>query len=202
MQESKREKFLRYILIGLCLLVVLGGFLYTSTSSEVVDETDPSVHAQVLAGGDERHNPVIAVAKIVEKQPVLVIYEIQRENQYYFKVLHSVSLHHPAKKLGITKEINGVWAQLEKKKWVLFSDSLEVLEERKSAPSSIITSGHPFQIQEKTRFISIPKGDEEDPVLLDLSDRNGKPEEIHSLSEDDSLWLVVFGKELVLARSQ
>jgi hypothetical protein len=201
LQESKREKFLRYLLIGLCLLVVLGGFLYSSSSSEKVDEKEPSIHAEVLSRENEHHNPVIAVAKVVERQPVLVIYELDRKKQYYFKVLHSVSLHSPVKTLGITKEHNGMWVQLEEKKWGLFSDSLEILRERKSHPSSISSSRHPFHIQENTGFISIPQDDTE-PVRLDLSDRKEKPKEIHSLSEDHSLWLVVFEKDLVLARSQ
>ncbi|WP_201715889.1 hypothetical protein [Rossellomorea arthrocnemi] len=201
MQESKREKFLRYLLIGLCLLVVLGGYLYSSSSSGKGDGIEPSIHAEVLSRGDGNHNPVIAVAKVVEKQPVLVIYELDRNNQYYFKVLHSVSLHNPVKSLGITKEHNGIWVQLEKKKWIFFSDSLETLREKDSEPASITSSRRSFHIQENTGFISIPEDDAKSD-RLDLSERKEKPKEIHSLSEDDSLWLVVFEKDLVLARSQ
>ncbi|WGG44813.1 hypothetical protein [Rossellomorea sp. DA94] len=199
MQESKREKFLRYLLIGICLLVVLGGSLYSS-SSDKVEEIKPSTHAQVLSRGDESRNPVIAVAKVVEEQPVLVIYEIDQKNQYYFKVLHSVSLHNPVKTLRVTKEHNGVWVQMEEKKWILFSESLEVLQERESEPSSVTSSRQPFHIQEGTGLISIPRGSRD--VRLVLTDKSGEPEEIHSLSGDDSVWLVVFQKDMVLARSR
>ncbi|MCR8850911.1 hypothetical protein NQ095_21065 [Rossellomorea sp. SC111] len=199
MQELNRDKFLRYLLIGICLLVVLGGFLYSS-SSEKVDEMEPTIHAEVLSRGDEHHNPVIALAKVVEEQPVLVIYEIDQQNQYYFKVLHSVSLHNTVKTLGVTKEQNGIWVQLEEKKWILFSESLEVLQERDSAPSTVISSRQSFHIQEGTGFISIPRG--ADDVQLDLTDKSGEPKEIHSLSGDDSVWLVVFQKDIVLARSR
>ncbi|KPL59175.1 hypothetical protein [Rossellomorea vietnamensis] len=199
MQESKRDKLLRYLLIGICLLVVLRGFLYSSTS-EKAGEMKPAIHAEVLSRGDEHHNPVIAVAKMVEEQPVLVIYEIDQKNQYYFKVLHSVSLHNPVKMLGVTKEQNGIWVQLEEKKWILFSESLEVLQERDSAPDSVISSRQSFHIQEDTGFISIPQGAVD--VQLDLTDKSGEPKEIHSLSGDDSVWLVVFQKEMVLARSR
>ncbi|CAN7259309.1 hypothetical protein [Rossellomorea sp. LjRoot5] len=199
MQESKREKILRYLLIGICLLVVLGGFLYSS-SSEKVEEIEPSIHAEVLSRGDGSRNPVIAVAKVVEEQPVLVIYEIDQKNHDYFKVLHSVSLHNSVKTLGVTKEHNGIWVQLEEKKWVLFSESLEVLQERNRDPSSVISSRQPFHIEKETGFISIPQGSRD--VQLDLTDKSGEPKEIHSLSGDDSVWLVVFQKDMVLARSR
>lgn len=199
MQESKREKVLRYLLIGICLLVVLGGFLYSS-SSDKVEEIEPTIHAEVLSRGDGSRNPVIAVAKVVEEKPVLVIYEIDQKNQYYFKVLHSVSLHNAVKMLRTTKEHNGVWVQMEEGKWVLFSESLEVLQERKSDPSSVTSTRQPFHIQEDTGFISISR--ESRDVRLDLTDKNGEPKEIHSLSEDDSVWLVVFQKDMVLARSR
>ena len=202
MQESNREKFLRYLLIGLSLLVVAGGFLYSSTSSEQVDERSSTIHAEVLTEGNDNRNPVIAVAKVVEKQPVLVIYELDRNNQYYFKVLHSVSLHNEVKTMGIPKEHNGVWVQLEEKKWVLFSDTLEDLRESKSTPSSIISSRKPFRNQEDPGMIRIPRNDNADQIELDLADRNEKPKEVHSLFEDDSLWLVIFQKDLVLAKSE
>ncbi|MEI2666609.1 hypothetical protein [Rossellomorea sp. LJF3] len=199
MQESKREKFLRFLLIGICLLVVLGGFLYSS-SSDKVEEIKPSIHAEVLSRGDESRNPVIAVAKMLEEQPVLVIYEIDQKNQYYFKVLHSVSLHKPVKTLRVTKEHNGIWVQMEEKKWILFSEGLEVLQERESDPSTVTSSGEAFQIQKDTGLISISRGSRD--VQLDLTDKSGEPKEIHSLSGDDSVWLVVFQKDMVLARSR
>ena len=196
MQESNREKFLRYLLIGLCMLVVLGGFIYSSDSSEKADGKTPSIQAEVLSVGSETKNPVIAVAKMVEEQPVLVIYELDRNNQYYFKVLHSVSLHNKVKTMSLAKEHNGIWVQLEKRKWALFSDSLEVVKERKDAPSHVTTSRNPFS-QEKGGIISLPGS-----IRLDLSGKSVEPNEIHSISEDDSLWMVVFEKDLVLAKSQ
>ncbi|MCA1057426.1 hypothetical protein LCL96_00665 [Rossellomorea aquimaris] len=200
MQESKREKRLRFLLIGLCLLVVLGGFLYSSNSSKKVDGKTSSIQAEVLSKGSETENPVIAVAKMVEEQPVLVIYELDRNNQFFFKVLHSVSLQNTVKTMSIAKEHNGIWVQLEEKNWVLFSESLEVLQEREDGPSSVTTSRHPFNIEEDG-FIGIPR-DEGESLRLNLSNRSGKPNDIHSLSVDDSIWMVVFQKDLVLARSQ
>ena len=201
MQESNREKFLRYLLIGLCLLVVLGGFLYSSDPSEKVDGKTPSIQAEVLSVGSEDKNSVIAVAKVVEEQPVLVIYELDRNNQYYFKVLHSVSLHNKVKTMSMAKEHNGIWVQFEAGKWVLFSESLEVMQERKNGPLSTATSRHPFHNGEGDGFIHISM-EEGNPVRLNLPSSREKPKEIHSLSEDDSLWMIVFQKDLVLARSQ
>lgn len=178
------------------MLVVLGGFIYSSDSSQKVEGKTPSIQAEVLSMGSETKNPVIAVAKMVEEQPVLVIYELDRTKQYYFKVLHSVPLHNKVKTMSLAKEHNGIWVQLEEGDWALFSNSLEVVKERKDTPSAVTTSRNPFT-QDKNGFISIPGN-----MRLDLSDRSGEPNEIHSLSEDGSLWMVVFQKDLVLARSQ
>ncbi|WP_044339443.1 hypothetical protein [Rossellomorea aquimaris] len=200
MKESIREKNLRLVLIGLCLLIVLGGFVYSSASSEQADVPEQSIHAEVLSAGNGERNPVIAVAKMVQDQPVLIIYELDRSNQYYFKVLHSVSLKKTVKKVGITKEENGIWVQLDNKQWVLFSDSLEVLQEEKEAPSRLISSQQPFEYDEQDQMIGISLRGNKDLIELDLSDRKAEPVEVHPLSVDESLWLVVFQEDLVLAQ--
>ncbi|MGM0853538.1 MAG: hypothetical protein ACQEWI_13140 [Bacillota bacterium] len=202
MKESKREKTLRFVLIGLCVLVVFGGLVYSSTSSEQVDESGQSIHAEVLTAGNKEQNPVIAVAKMAQDQPVFIIYELDRSNQYYFKVLHSVSLQKRVKMIGLTKDKEGIWVQLDKKQWVLFSKSLEVLQEKKVAPSSVISSKQPFKYNEHKQLIDISFRENKDPIQLDLSDQKDEPVEVHSLSVNKSLWLVVLQEDLVLAQGQ
>lgn len=202
MKESKREKTLRFVLIGLCVLVVFGGFVYSSNSSLQVDESGQSIHAEVLTAGNREQNPVIAVAKMAQDQPVLIIYELDRSNQYYFKVLHSVSLQKRVKKIGLTKGKEGIWVQLDKKQWVLFSRSLEVLQEKKDVPSSVISSKQPFKYDEHHQLIDISFREDKDPIQLDLSDQKAEPAEVHSISVDQSIWLVVLQEDLVLARGQ
>ncbi|WP_341356834.1 hypothetical protein [Rossellomorea sp. y25] len=202
MKESKREKTLRFVLIGLCILVVLGGFVYSSNSREHVMVPEQPIHAEVLSAGNGERNPIIAVAKMAQDQPVLIMYELDRGNQYYFKVLHSVSLKKTVKMLGLTKDKNGIWVQLDKKQWVLFSESLEVLQEKKDAPSSMISSQHPFEYNERDQLIDISFNEDKDPIQLDLSDRKAEPVQVHSLAVDQSLWLVVLQEDLVLAQGQ
>ena len=202
MKESKREKTLRFVLIGLCVLVVFGGFVYSSDSPERVDESGQSIHAEVLTAGNREQNPVIAVAKMAQDQPVLIIYELDRSNQYYFKVLHSVSLQKRVKKIGLTKDKDGIWVQLDKKQWVLFSNSLEVLQEKKDAPSSVISSKQPFKHEENKHVIDVSFKENKDPISLDWTGQKADPVEVHSLSADKSLWLVVLQEDLVLAQGQ
>lgn len=202
MKESKREKTLRFALIGLCVLVVLGGFVYSTDFSERVDESGQSIHAEVLSAGNREQNPIIVVAKMAQDQPVLIIYELDRSNQYYFKVLHSVSLQKRVKKIGLSKGKEGIWVQLDKKQWVLFSKSLEVLQEKKEAPSSVISSKQPFTYDEHHQLIDISLREDKDPVQLDVSDQKAEPAEVHSLSVDQPLWLVVLQEDLVLAQGQ
>jgi hypothetical protein len=202
LKESKREKTLRFVLIGLCVLVVFGGFVYSSNSSLQVDESGQSIHAEVLTAGNREQNPVIAVAKMAQDQPVLIIYELDRSNQYYFKVLHSVSLQKRVKKIGLTKDKDGIWVQLDKKQWVLFSRSLEVLQEKKDVPSSVMSSKQPFKYDEHHELIDISFREDKDPIQLDLSDQKAEPAEVHSLSVDQPIWLVVLQEDLVLAQGQ
>ncbi|WRP05741.1 hypothetical protein U9J35_17765 [Rossellomorea aquimaris] len=202
MKESKREKTLRFLLIGLCVLVVFGGFVYSSNSSLQVDDSGQSIRAEVLSAGNREQNPVIAVAKMAQDQPVLIIYELDRSNQYYFKVLHSVSLQKSVKKIGLTKDKDRIWVQLDKKQWVLFSKSLEVLQEKKDAPSTVISSKQPFKYDEHNQLIDLSFRENKDPIQLDWSDQKAEPVEVHSLMVDKSLWLVVLQEDLVLAQGQ
>ncbi|MCA1065969.1 hypothetical protein QTG56_10575 [Rossellomorea sp. AcN35-11] len=199
MIESTREKTLRMGLIGLCVLIVLGGLFYSSSQVTVPER---SVHAEVLSAGGEDRNPVIAVAKMVQDQPVLVIYEIDKRNQYYFKVLHSVSLKKSVKELGVTKDKSGIWAQVDQGQWILFSPSLDVLEERKKSPSSMISSQQSFEYDEHDQLLDISLRERKDPIRVKVSDGEGVPAEVHSLSEDRSLWLVVLPEDLLLAQGR
>ncbi len=203
MKESKREKTVRLILIVLCLLVVLVGIVYSSPSKERIEKNDDQMlRVEVLSEQTENHNPVIAVVKKVQDQPVLIIYEIDRENNYYFKVLDSVSLNKTAKKLMVSKDENGIWVKVDTKQWILFSKSLEVLQKVEKEPENIYSDNQPFKFNHKDHIVSINQRDSNKEIQLDLSKQDvNQPKAIYSLAHDDSLWLVLFQEDMLIAKS-
>ncbi|WP_064092655.1 hypothetical protein [Rossellomorea aquimaris] len=199
MKETTREKSIRLLLIGMCVLVVWIGF--SSTSKQVkTSENAPKIQAQVLTPLESGANPLVAIGKTVQEQSVLIIYEIDKGHDYFFKVRHSVTLKKNVKNLMLHER--GILVQLDHNQWILFSESLEVLEELKKAPKSTYSNAQSFHYNKSKQSVGI---DTKESGLIHLDLPEGKKEEpisIYPLAVDHSLWLVLFEESVVIAKSE
>jgi hypothetical protein len=198
LEESKRDKYIRFILISLCLLVVIIGFVYSGSPREIERKRDAHVSAQVLkkqAGGEDA---VIVVSRMDDDQTVLVIYKIEKDNGYHFKVLHSLEMKEYIEEIKVQSDGAGLWAKVKKDQWFLFSNRLEVLDQTEH-PGSAHSTRQTFHYDENTQRASLKE--KPDKIEIKLP-KETEPLEIHPLSDDDSLWLVVIEDDLILAKSR
>jgi hypothetical protein len=198
LEESKRDKYIRFLLISLCLLVVIIGFVYSGSSREAEQKRDSHVTAQVLKKQDAGGNAVIVVSRMAGNQTVLVIYEIEKDDGYRFNVLHSVEMKEYVEEIRVRSDGAGLWAKVKKDQWFLFSDRLEMLNQTEQ-PGPAQSTLQTFHYDEDTYRVSLAKKPNKIEIQLP---KDLKPMEIHPLSADDSLWLVVNEDELVLAKSR
>ncbi|WP_175990669.1 hypothetical protein [Bacillus sp. Marseille-Q1617] len=197
MIETKREKYIRFILIASCMLVVAIGVIYSAPSRGVDDDEKPLASAQILKKQDGDQNAVAAVTKMVGDQQVLVLYDIEKENKFHFNVLHTAAMKEHIEEMKIHGDGDGLWVKTKKEDWILFSDGLDVLTQAEQ-PEHGHSTRQSFRY-EKNDHRAIVAIDQQE-VALQLS-KETKPLEIHPLSADDSLWLIVYEDELVLAKS-
>lgn len=198
MKETKREKYIRFLLIASCLLAVVIGFIYSGSSREKERNREPLVSVQVLKKQDGGQNAIAAVSKMAGDKPVLVLYEVEKENKYHFNVIQSVELKEHVEEIKIDGDGEGLWAKVEKDRWYLFSNGLEVLDQTEN-PADVHSTTQPFQYEKRNHKASFVI--DQKKIEIELS-KETKPLEIHPLSADDTLWLIVYEDDLVLAQSR
>ncbi|MGR3765373.1 hypothetical protein [Rossellomorea sp. NS-SX7] len=198
MNETKREKYIRFLLIASCLSVVVIGYVYAASPGEVEQHKEPLVSAQVLMKQNGEQNAVAAVTRMAGEQPVLVLYEIEKEDKHHFNVLHSTALKEQIEEMKILGDGEGLWAKINKNEWILFSNDLEVLNQTEQ-PENGHSTRHSFRYEKSNHKANVAIDQQE--IVIQLT-KETKPLEIHPLSADDSLWLVVYEDELVLAKSR
>ncbi|MEL3972567.1 hypothetical protein AAEO50_09765 [Rossellomorea oryzaecorticis] len=159
---------------------------------------EPLVSVQVLQKQDGGQNAIAAVSKMAGDKPVLVLYEVEKENKYYFNVLQSVELKEHVEEIKIDGHGEGLWAKGEKDRWYLFSNGLEVLNQTEN-PADVHSTTQTFQYDKRNHKASLVIDQKE--IEIELS-KETKPLEIHQLSADDTLWLIVYEDDLVLAQSR
>jgi hypothetical protein len=198
LKETKREKYIRFLLIASCLVAVVIGFIYSGSPREMERNREPLVSVQVLKKQDVGQNAIAAVSKMSGDKPVLVLYEVDKENKHHFNVLQSVELKEHVEEIKIDGDGEGLWAKVEKGRWYLFSNGLEVLNQSEN-PVDVHSTTQPFQYEKRNHKASLVI--DQKKIEIELS-KETKPLEIHPLSADDTLWLIVYEDDLVLAQSR
>jgi hypothetical protein len=197
LKESRRERKIRLALIvGACFLIAIG-FIWPFSSEK--KESDiakvPMIQVQVLEKANASTNPLVVVSKIVDKKQLLILYEIEKTNDYFFNVQKSISLNDKVQKIFLNENETGVWVQtVNNNEWILFSDSLEESRRSKEIPIKMSSSSVDFTYKSSSQSIKVIS---EKGVEIPLT-KGDKPADVHLISP--SLWLIVFEDELQIAK--
>jgi hypothetical protein len=196
LKESKRERKIRLVLIvGAFFFIIIGFLLPSSPEKRQTDQAKiPLIQAQIIKKADADTNPVVVVSRIVDKQQLLILYEIEKNNDYFFNAQKSISLNDEIKKLFLDENKTGIWAQTVSNEWILFSHSLETLQRSKEMPVEMSSSSVNFTYKSSSQLITVISKED---VNISLT-KSDKPMEVHLIAP--SLWLVIFEDELQIAK--
>jgi hypothetical protein len=197
LRESGRERKIRLALIVGAFFLIVIGFIWPSSSEK--KESDhakvPMIQVQVLEKADADTNPIVVVSKTVDKKQLLILYEIEKNNDYFFNVQKSISLNDKVQKLFLNENKTGIWVQtVNNNEWILFSDSLEALQRNKEMPIEMSSSSVDFTYKSSSQLITVTS---EEGVEIPLT-KGDKPMGVHLISP--SLWLIIFEDELQIAK--
>lgn len=192
MNETIKEKRVRFLLIGFFVLIILFAFLYRNEKQpkEVIPSTPLVLTLQQSKSVED--NPVVAMYEYKNTQHILAIYEIDRNDRYRFEAKYAIQLEEPPGQLAPDSSGKGIWVDFNGD-WSYFSESLEKRNreiERKLGNSTFESL---FNYDETKSMITIGSGQS-------INLENGeKPIGLHSLAKDGSLWLVHTKTGIIMA---
>lgn len=190
LDETKRERWLRFSLIFVIVaLIIFVLFLRTSkieTDSEP-RQTSPLV-AVVQKSDEANENPSVAVYEYLDGQHVLALYEIQRNNDFFFKTIAAAELTKPTEELAPDSKGKGVWLKISGK-WHYFNSALEEKKRSEKTRDTVKeTEFHPTETASET-IITIEN--------VDYSlEHHENVISVLSLSAHENVWLAVTDSDL------
>ncbi|MBY0124111.1 hypothetical protein [Bacillus sp. S/N-304-OC-R1] len=190
MNETKKEKSIRLILIVFFILVTMFAFIIRNHNQPVKSYKYQPIALVIKQSADGTDDPVVALYEFKNSEHVLAFFKVERNNNYKFKTLHAIKLKGAPDQLLPDRGEKGVWVHLGNK-WQYFSERLEI----KSRDTQFKKSKSPyeatFKIIEEASKVLINNNH-----TISLKNSSNPPTGIYSLSKDDSLWLIITKKNV------
>lgn len=187
LQETVREKRIRFLVIILILLVTAGAFYWRHQQMLVQKEAEiPPPLAAVVHESEGKHDhPLVAVYQYKEDAHIAALYEIDFKEGYLFKTIAAAKLERAPEEMAPDRKEIGVWMKFSGK-WRYFNDLLE--EEKRPANTRNTVEPVQFAAKEDRKGTTIIIAGERRQFHLDTRE---KVLAVHSLAADKSLWLAV-----------
>lgn len=190
MNETIREKAIRFIVILLCAFAVSIGFQMHSNAKNVTFETKA---VPVHLSQNDSDSPVLAVYRYMENKHLLILYEIDRMNNHFFHAIHTIELNTDAKALAPDKETKGIWVELDGK-WHYYNEQLKI-EDRSIQYKNHPFSSYTYRYDQAKQLLSVDIG--RDTVEFSIEPFH-KLTGIYPLTEDQQLLVAIYENELIL----
>lgn len=199
-KESKKEKIIRFLIIGVIGITTLYLFSIQYGPVEVKEKVQPPEPFQPMAvvvqeKDQQNQNPVIAIVKEHEKKPILVTYMIDEKDNYKFDTINAIELETHPTRLEKDKNSNGVWLQADEE-WMFYNEEL-IVEKGVKKEENEIEEDFQVSIEETDTEQYVVKLSNETGFIIQKSFKE-KPLSVHKLSIEHDLWLVLFEKDTVL----
>lgn len=185
MNETKKEKLIRFVLIGFFILITIYAFFFRYDKQPEKIETHDPAAIVLKTGPDQNDDPIIALYEYKNNKHMLVVYKIERNNRYKFKTVHALELNNAPVLLSSDRIETGIWVHVNKK-WIYYSEDLEI--ETRDTKYRNVDSPYKasFIFNKGTSKIVINENQS-----INWENSLGNPVEIHALTNDGLLWLVL-----------
>lgn len=190
MNETKKEKRTRFVLIGFFILVTMNAFIIRNENLPAQIGTHPPIALVMKQSVDRTDDPVVALYEFKNSEHVLAFYKIERNNNYKFKTLHAIKLKNAPDQLLPDSQGKGVWVH-QKEKWRYFSDRLMPINRDLKYKELNNPYEATFKINKADSKVLINNN-----YTISLNKSSIPPLGIYSLSRDHSLWLIITNKHI------
>lgn len=199
MNETKKEKRIRYLLIVFFVLFTISAFVYRMDKNSIKKVTEPHMMVVVLKESKSvEENPIIALYHKQFDDRILTYYEIERNNQFRFRAREAITLKSAPTEMARDQNGDGVWTKVNGK-WVYFDQFLQ--KAKNNLENKTTSLGQPVSFQQEKEGSQLR-------LIVDAGDQSKKeislttgeqPTALYSLSEDGTVWLVLFENEVKIA---
>ncbi|WP_142386516.1 hypothetical protein [Bacillus sp. Marseille-P3661] len=191
MKESVMQRRLRLVMLTAVVLCVILAFYYQTLkfgNNQTSNSFDQKV--SVIRRMTDSQNPLVAVAKMHEQKPILLLYNIDVLDNYKFETVNVVELKTQPEAM-VAEEPLGVWIKLEGN-WYFFDMNLQS-RQKDDDETILINKSVQFKMVEDRVVVYSTNG-----TLLWSERFQDTPVSIHSLSRDNKLWLIVFKDDIII----
>jgi hypothetical protein len=184
LRETKKEKHIRLFLALLFAGVALAAMYFQHLKPGGAAESPLAL--VIKKGSPGGTDPLVVLFDEKKQDHVLALYEVERDNDFKFRLIKSASLESAPEKLAVDRDGSGVWAELDRG-WVYLDEDLEVRDREPGLRGTITSDGDPFEVR-KTSDRIVLEADGHYEVAFNEA---GRPESIHALTADHSSWLIL-----------
>jgi hypothetical protein len=183
LEETRKEKRLRYLLILFFVSITAGAFFFKYSDMSKGDENHTPLAVVLQESTGDNENPIVVMYNFQQNQHTLAQYEIKRNADFRFVALDAVKLKQAPSEMVLDKD-TGVWVKVSDK-WHYFD---RYLQQQERSEELIGKSTYvPFTIEKDNDDIwMMIEGMRK--MKMDL---NEKVSEVHPLSNNRDLWLLV-----------
>lgn len=185
MNETKKEKRIRFVLVVFFILVTMYALIIRNEDLPAQTDSYPPLALVMKQSVDSTDDPVVALYEFKNSEHVLAFFKIERNNNYKFKTLHAIKLKSAPDQLLPDSHGKGVWLHLGEK-WQYFSDRL--MAENRDLGYKELKSPYEatFKINKADSKVLINNN-----YTISLNKGSMPPIGIYSLSKDNSIWLII-----------
>jgi hypothetical protein len=186
LRETQKEKRIRvllaFVFAGVALAAMYVQYLRPGGGTE-------SPLALVLKeGSSESRDPLVVLFDEKKQDHVLALYEVERDDDFKFRLIKSASLESAPEKLARDRNGAGVWAEVDGS-WIYLNRDLEMEDRNTDLRSSRTSDGEAFEVRKTSnRTVLEAEGSYEIAFNENEADR---PESLHALTADHSSWLIL-----------
>ncbi len=191
LRETKKEKHVR-LFLALAFAGVALAAMYFQYLKPVSGTGSPL--ALVIREGNAEDNPLVVLYDEKKQDHVLALYEVEKDNDFKFRLIKSALLEHAPEKLAADRDSAGFWAVLDGD-WVYLDRDLEVRDRKPGLRDTITSDGEPFEVR-KTSNHTVLETEGQYEVAFNEA---GRPESVHALTADHSSWLIMLDGGLRIA---
>lgn len=204
MNETKKEKQLRYTLLVIAISLTIGAFYMQTKTITGSRDVEVEISAVILHESNNREdNPLLALYNKQQKKHVVTIYEIERDNDYHFLSKETVELKQAPTELARDKSGHGVWMR-QKDKWIYYNGQLEA--EANDPLNKVEGQGQGISFATErvdiNLYVTITEGIHRNRQLI-LTEKE-EPISLYSLTSEGTVWLALFKEEvkIIAAKKQ
>lgn len=199
MDETIREKRIRYMLIVFFIVLTIFAFVFRMNKSQSNHVAEYQTIAVVLKESNhDGENPLIALYHKQFDEHILTYYEIERNNQFHFRARDAVTLRSAPSQMATDKSGLGVWLQI-KNRWIYFNEYFK--EENNNLENKMNSLGQSVSFQQTRKgsylYLTVTSGNHVKTELKLQSSH--EPTALYSLTKDGTIWLVLFKNDVKIA---